>query len=111
MDPIAGEELEALNKIDREIGKANRRRGKVSEYSEIPHLQAMGPTWRLHIPADLITVPKTRPRPAYLTALIREAYICGADFPRRDQFGFSANRGYLIDDDFDTVDEDGADGE
>ena len=30
---------------------------------------------------------------------------------RRDQFGFSANRGYFIDDDDDTVDEDGADGE
>ena len=35
----------------------------------------------------------------------------GADFPRRDHVGVSANRGHLIDDDFDTVDEDGADGE
>ena len=108
MDPRVGDELDSFNKVDCAIGKANRAQGKVSEYSEVPALQALGPTWRLQVPVDLITAPKAKPGPRYLTALIRDSFLCGDGFPRRDNFGFSANRGHLIDGDFDSLDEGGA---
>ena len=57
MDPICGEQLDALNAADCALGKTNRSQGRPPEYSSVPALQAMGPTWRLQIPLDLFVAP------------------------------------------------------
>ena len=107
MDPICGEQLDALNAADCALGKTNRSQGRPPEYSSVPALQALGPTWRLQIPPGLFVAPRDKPkggRPPrpFWKAAIQGALVCGNGFPRRGDWSINPTRMHLIDDDVDS---------
>ena len=106
MDPIGGENLDALNAADCVLGKTNRAQGRSPEYSSVPALQAMGPTWRLQIPPDLFVAQGDkkkggRPPHPFFKAAMQGAIVCGNGFPRRGDWSINPTRMHLIDDDVD----------